>query len=68
MNTTDDPVIITQEFAAPLETVWSAITEVAQMRHWFLGSIPAFEPRVGFETEFIVEVQDRIFPDRKSVV
>jgi len=32
------------------------------MKQWFFENIEAFEPKAGFETNFIVENEGRIFP------
>ena len=32
------------------------------MKQWFFDNIPSFEPIVGFETRFDIQVEDRIFP------
>jgi uncharacterized protein YndB with AHSA1/START domain len=44
-----------------MEAVWSAITEIDQMRQWYFENIPSFKPEVGFETQFNVESQERNF-------
>ncbi|MEH0154048.1 SRPBCC domain-containing protein [Limibacter armeniacum] len=56
------PITVKQTFKAPIKTVWKAITEVEQMRLWFFEDIKAFEPEVGFETQFDVAVEDKVFP------
>ncbi len=61
MKANDTPVIVEQTFSATIATVWSAITEVDQMRQWFFENIPAFKPEVGFETQFNVESEGRNF-------
>lgn len=49
---TDNPIVITQEFNASIDKVWTAITNKDQMIKWFFEMIPDFEPIVGFETSF----------------
>jgi uncharacterized protein YndB with AHSA1/START domain len=44
-----------------MEKVWDAITDIELMKQWFFTNIPAFEPTVGFETQFVVESGDRTF-------
>ena len=61
MKTTDEPVIVEQFFNKSIEKVWNAITEIDQMKEWFFNNIEAFEPKVGFETQFVVRNEDRIF-------
>jgi len=41
--------------------VWNAITELEQMKQWFFDNIPAFEPIIGFQTEFNVQSKERDF-------
>ncbi len=62
MKTTDPPVIVERRFDAPIEKVWQAITDSAQMRNWFFGNIPDFRPEIGFVTRFDVNSGERIFP------
>ena|SRR5215831_18879097 len=59
---TADAVIIERILNAPVARVWKALTDVEQMREWFLPcwrrdewSGPKFKPQVGFEFEFVVE-------------
>src|SRR5262249_42397304 len=56
------PVIVERTYSSPMETVWKAITEVDQMKQWYMSVIPAFEARVGFQTEFSVEHNGGKFP------
>ena len=46
-----DPFIIERTFPAPRETVWKAITDKNDMRHWYFDIIE-FKPDVGFEFRF----------------
>ena len=55
------PVIVEQLYNTPVSMVWEAITEPDRMRQWFFDNIPAFEPRVGFRTRFVVRSGDRTF-------
>lgn len=61
MKATDPPVIVQQTFAASSETVWSAITNHPEMLKWYFEELPAFKPEVGFETSFVIELDDRKF-------
>jgi len=61
MKTADEPIIVEQIFHTPINTVWSAITNVEQMKQWFFENIDAFKPEVGFETQFVVQNEDRKF-------
>lgn len=57
----DVPIIVEQTFNATINTVWSSITEIDQMRKWYFENIPSFEPEVGFETQFNVKSHGRDF-------
>ncbi|MGK7393820.1 MAG: SRPBCC family protein [Candidatus Cyclobacteriaceae bacterium M3_2C_046] len=57
-----DPVIVEQTFDTSKENVWYAITQLDSMKGWFFPEIASFEPKVGFETGFVVQNEDRIFP------
>ena len=61
MNNTNTPVIVEQIFNASLVKVWEAITELNQMKQWFFENIEHFETIKGFETQFIVQVENRTF-------
>jgi uncharacterized protein YndB with AHSA1/START domain len=59
---TVDAVIVERTLNAPVARVWRALTDVDQMREWFLPcwrqdewSGPQFKPEIGFEFEFAVE-------------
>lgn len=62
MKKTDNPIVVEQIFNRSIEDVWEAITVRDKMIQWFFNNIPSFEPRVGFETRFVIQVEDRIFP------
>src|SRR6478609_4315181 len=48
----DSPFVIERTFNAPINTVWSAITDKDQMKKWYFD-LPEFKPEVGFEFTFI---------------
>ena len=54
LNASQKPIVIEQVFNLPASRVWEAITTLDQMRKWFFGNIPSFEPIQGFYTEFDV--------------
>jgi len=57
MNETNDlaeAVILERTFDAPVGRVWTALTDVDQMRQWYFD-LKEFKPEIGFEFEFIVE-------------
>ena len=49
-----DAVMMERTFNAPIDRVWKALTEVEEMREWYFD-LKEFQPKVGFEFEFIVE-------------
>jgi len=57
MNETNDlaeAIILERTFDAPVGRVWTALTDVDQMRLWYFD-LKEFKPEIGFEFEFIVE-------------
>ena len=62
MKQTDEPIIVEQSFDASIAAVWDAITSADKMKQWFFEQITAFEPVVDFETQFVVQVEDRVYP------
>jgi uncharacterized protein YndB with AHSA1/START domain len=44
-------VIIERTFDAPVSKVWKAITDNAELKHWYFD-IEDFQPKVGFEFHF----------------
>ncbi|NOU16606.1 MAG: SRPBCC domain-containing protein [Bacteroidales bacterium] len=61
MNQISKPIVVEQEFNSSVGKVWNAITKLEEMKQWFFDNIPAFEPVVGFETEFSVQSEGRNF-------
>lgn len=55
------PVIIERTFNASAEAVWEAITDVEQMKQWYMPGLESFKPEVGFETQFSVPQGDKIY-------
>ena len=62
MKVNEAPVIVEEVFDASVQSVWNAIAIVDEMRAWYFDNIPAFEARVGFETQFMVTSEGREFP------
>jgi uncharacterized protein YndB with AHSA1/START domain len=57
MTKTDDlaeAIIVERVFDAPVERVWTALTDVTEMRKWYFD-LKEFKPEIGFEFEFVVE-------------
>lgn len=55
-----EAVVIERNFNAPVARVWSALTDVDQMREWYFD-LKDFKPVVAFEFEFVVEHEGNIF-------
>jgi uncharacterized protein YndB with AHSA1/START domain len=53
-NDLAEPIILERILDAPVGRVWTALTDVDQMREWYFD-LKEFKPQVGFEFEFIVE-------------
>ncbi|WP_411031840.1 SRPBCC family protein [Spongiimicrobium sp. 3-5] len=61
MKKTDKPIIVEEIYQTSLKNVWKAITEPNQMNQWFFEQIQSFKAEEGFQTEFLVEVENRKF-------
>ncbi len=61
MQTSDAPVVVTQSFDCDIETVWRAITELAEMQAWFFAEIREFKAEAGFETEFELQHEQKTY-------
>src|SRR4030095_1506 len=47
-------IIMERSFDAPVGRVWTALTDVHEMRQWYFD-LKEFKPEIGFEFEFVVE-------------
>jgi uncharacterized protein YndB with AHSA1/START domain len=47
----NEPFVIERTFNAPVEKIWKAITDKAQMKPWYFD-LESFKPEVGFEFSF----------------
>jgi len=61
MKTTDEPIIVEQIVHASVQNIWNALTDLKVMKQWFFNNIESFKPEVGFETQFMVQVEGRKF-------
>ena len=68
MRHTDEPIVVEETFLVSKKILWAAITEHNQMIQWFFEVIKAFEPTIGFETQFIIEHGGRIFPHLWKII
>ena len=49
------PVVVERTFDGSVNAVWRALTDIKQMKQWYIPSIESFKPEVGFRTEFNVQ-------------
>ncbi|RZK56809.1 MAG: SRPBCC domain-containing protein [Pedobacter sp.] len=52
-------VIVERTYNAPIDKVWSAITNVEEMKNWYF-QLEDFKPKVGFKFDFIGGPEDGI--------
>jgi uncharacterized protein YndB with AHSA1/START domain len=53
-----EPFVIERTYNAPVEKVWKAITDINEMRQWYMSEIEDFKPVVGFTT--VVPVKNKV--------
>ena len=53
-NDLAEALIVERTFNAPVGRVWTALTDVNEMRQWYFD-IKEFNPEIGCEFEFVVE-------------
>lgn len=58
----EEPIVVEQVFDTSVEKVWNAITVLDEMKQWFFDNVESFEPVVGFETRFDIQVANRVYP------
>ena len=58
----EEPIVVQETYHSTIDEVWKSITEVTEMRKWYFNNIEAFEPQVGFKTQFTVQVEGRVYP------
>jgi len=68
MKKTDPPITVTETFDCSINQLWSALTEPEQMIQWYFEQIREFRPESGFETEFVVKVEDRIYTHQWKIL
>jgi uncharacterized protein YndB with AHSA1/START domain len=61
MKSSDPPVVVSYKFNTSVQKIWNAITVLKEMRQWYFDQIEDFKPKVGFKTQFAVQVEDRTF-------
>jgi len=68
MKTSDAPIIIEHQYNASAQQLWDALTNLPEMRKWYVDNIPAFEPKVGFKTEFVIHNEGRTFTHQWEIL
>ena len=56
-----EPIRFEQNFSASASQVWSAITDPDQMRQWFFEELEDFKTETGFQTQFEVDCEGKIY-------
>ena len=57
---TKEPLVIERIYNAPIEKVWSALTDNEQMKQWYF-QLDDFKPEVGFEFQFSGGDKEKVF-------
>jgi uncharacterized protein YndB with AHSA1/START domain len=61
-----EPLVLERTFDAPVEKVWKAITDTAEMSRWYF-EMENFKPEVGCEFRFVVQHQGHTYDHRCKV-
>ncbi len=67
MKASEPPILVSQSYNVNAEKVWSAITDVNEMRQWYFDILEDFQPIVGFKTSFFHENEGRQFTHQWEV-
>ncbi|AFL83683.1 hypothetical protein Belba_1044 [Belliella baltica DSM 15883] len=68
MKKSEAPILVRETFDLSIELLWSYLTERELMIQWYFENIPEFQAMLGFETEFEVENEGRVFPHNWKVM
>ena len=68
VSTGDREIFVERTFDASVDKVWGAITEIEQMKHWFMKELASFKAEVGFETAFNVHHNGKDYPHTWKVI
>ena len=55
------PIVMERVFDAPIDEVWSAITDIEKLRTWYFPQLSGFKTEVGFEFDFTMEHEGKKF-------
>lgn len=61
MKKSEGLILVEQDFQTTIESAWSALTDITEMKKWYFDNIPDFQPKVGFKTQFSVHNEGRTF-------
>lgn len=61
MKVTEGPVIVSERYRCQVRRLWDCIVKPELMRVWYFDNMLDFRAEVGFETEFVIEHNGRIF-------
>ena len=67
MRVEEGDIVLKYRIDTPALNVWNALTIHEEMIQWYFDNIPAFIPEPGFECEFVVKNEDRIFTHHWTV-
>ncbi len=67
MKVSEAPIVVTHQYNASPSILWSAITQVEEMRQWYFDMLEDFQAVVGFTTSFLVENEGRQFTHQWEV-
>jgi uncharacterized protein YndB with AHSA1/START domain len=65
-NISTEPLVIERTFEAPIAKVWTALTNVEEVRRWYYD-LKEFKPQPGFEFQFVVEHEGNTYDHRCKV-
>ena len=68
MGAKAEPIVVEQDYEAPISVVWKAITDRDQMHKWYFEPMTDFRPEVGFQTQFDVRFEDQVYTHLWKVV
>ncbi len=63
-NDLAEAIVVERTFDAPVGRVWTALTDVNEMRQWYFD-LKEFKPEIGSEFEFVVEHEGTSAKSRK---
>lgn len=57
-------LVLERTYDAPAEKVWNALTDIKQLKQWFFPMMEAFEPTIGFTTQWDVHHNGNLYPHK----